>query len=152
MRDAKSHTMLGCGRQRQGWTTLGDIQNLIQALIHGQSVPLSAVLSLLAALVIAGILSGYVKEICFYFFPFPNQKSRIVALQRALIDEMKRADESRALTETAIAKSNAVAWNVILLRREVAARDAQLQERDAEIAHLRARIEMANKEGGQRGA
>lgn len=87
-----------------------DISSLIEALMTGKGVSAASVLTLVAAMIIGGIISGYVKEIWFYLFPFPNQKSRILALQKALIDETRRADENRVIAEAAIFKLNTRRW------------------------------------------
>jgi hypothetical protein len=95
---------------------------------------------LVAALILGNVLGGYAKEIWFYFFPFPNQKKRIDALQRLVINETQRADDLRAFAEGAALNTNRVKAELVLAGTRIAALEKSLRERDSETAELKARL------------
>ena len=95
------------------------IMEFVQALLAGQKVPIGSLFLFLGGLVLYRIVGKHIDDAYNAIRHHRSDKDKIIALQRAFIDEKCRSEDNRQLAERAIKQANRYRWDLVLANREI---------------------------------
>jgi hypothetical protein len=126
---------LGLPPRVRGSILLNVIMTFVADALAGKPIPLATLAVFLGSFLLYRILGKHIDELYSWFRGSKSDdKKKIITLQALVIDEMRRADETRNFADKFIRLANEKDWLLVLANRRIAELEKRLNDPDSGAA------------------